>query len=68
MYVMPEGEDENEEENEVADLATTIRCMPFFIRSKDQIHKFIRNNFNAIDQYCNVFDPYRRIFFKNQVS
>ena len=30
MYVMPEGEDENEEENEGADLATTIRGLPFF--------------------------------------
>ena len=66
MYVMPEGEDENEEENEVVDLATTIRGMPFFIRGKDQIHRFVRNNFNAIDQYCNVFDPYRRIYFRNQ--
>ena len=28
MYVMPEGEDENEEENEGADLATTIRGLP----------------------------------------
>ena len=29
MYVMPEGEDENEEENEGVDLATTIRGLPF---------------------------------------
>ena len=66
MYVMPEGEDENEEENEGADLATTIRGLPFYTRGKDQIHRYLRHNFSAIDNYQNVFDPFRRIYFKNQ--
>ena len=66
MYVMPEGEDENEEESESVDLATTIRTLPFFVRSKDIIHRYMRHNFNAIDNYCSVFTPFRRIYFTNQ--
>jgi dynein heavy chain len=66
MYVMPEGEDENEEENADIDLATTIRGLPFFVRSKDMIHRYMRHNFNAIDSYCAVFTPFRKIYFENQ--
>jgi hypothetical protein len=66
MYVMPEGDDEEEDDAEVVDLATTIQNTPFFIKSKDMIHRYIRYNYNAISEFCNTFDPFRAMYFENE--
>ena len=66
MYVMPEGDDEDAEEEELPDMATIIRATPFFSKSKDMIHRYIRYNYNAINEYCHVFDPFRKIYFENE--
>eukprot|EP00606_Chrysophyceae_sp_TOSAG23-5_P001616 GSChrysophyteH2.ASY1.ANO1.110.1 assembled CDS len=66
MYVMPEGDDEDEDDDEGVDFATTIQNTPFFVKSKDMIHRYIRYNYNAINEYCNIFDPFRAMFYDNQ--
>ena len=66
MYVMPEGDDEEEEDSEGIDLATTIRNTPFFVKCKDSIHRYIRHNYNAINEFCLTFDPFRTMYFENE--
>jgi len=66
MYVMPEGDDEENDDDEGVDLATTIRQTPFFVKSKDLIHRYIRYNYNAIHDYCTTFDPFRAMYFENE--
>eukprot|EP00605_Chrysophyceae_sp_TOSAG23-4_P002255 GSChrysophyteH1.ASY1.ANO1.2499.1 assembled CDS len=66
MYVMPEGDDEEDDDDEGVDLATTIKQTAFFSKSKDMIHRYLRFNFSAINEYCNVFDTYRAMYFENK--
>jgi dynein heavy chain len=65
MYVMPDGDGDEEEEDEEVSLADTINQSQFFTHSKDLIFRYVRHTFNAVRDYCNVFNPYRELYFKN---
>jgi dynein heavy chain len=65
MYVMPEGNEDENDNNEPEDMITNIRNSLIFIHSKDAIHMNLKHSYHAIKEYCVIFEPFRQIFLKN---
>ena len=67
MYVMPDGEvDEEDEDLEPMDIGTVIKQSPIFVQSKETIDKQIKKAYKAIKSYVGVFEPYRQLYFMNK--
>jgi dynein heavy chain len=65
MYVMPEGDEIDGDNQEPEDMITNIRSSPVFIHSKEAIHSHLRHAYHAIKEYLAIFEPFRQIFLKN---
>ena len=65
MFVMPEGEEEEDLTGEITEIVPSIKASPQFIQAKEQVHKHLRASYHAIRSYIEVFEPYRRTFFDN---
>ena len=66
MFVMPEGEEEDDVSGETTDTASSIKASTLFIQAKDAVHRHLRAAYHAIRSYVEIFEPYRRTFFENQ--
>ena len=65
MYVMPDGDEDEGDANEPEDMITTIRNSPIFMQCKEAINMQLSQAFNAVKDFCHVFEPYRQLFLKN---
>eukprot|EP01041_Mallomonas_annulata_P001585 gene1585-3062_t len=67
MFVMPEGEEEEDIAGEATDIISSIKTSSLFMQSKDAVHKHLRQAYHAVRTYIDVFEPYRKTFFENQI-
>ena len=65
MFVMPDGEEEEEVSGETSDIIASIKGSALFVQAKDIVHKHLRSAYQAVRSYVEVFDPYRNTFFDN---
>ena len=61
MYVMPDGDVEEEEQVEPMDISSMVKSSPIFIHSREMIMKQIKHTYKSIKHYVTVFDPYRQV-------
>ena len=65
MYVMPDGDEEEEEGAVEVDLASTITGSHFFTHATDLIFRYVRHTYSAVREYCHVFEPYKQTYLEN---